>query len=126
MTNRDKAASDALREATVAVQGNRKCRMSYRQAFNGAQMICSAGGLPDACHGDSGGPLVSLDGAVPTLVGIVSFGGQHCGDSNFPGVYTRVSFESAFIERAVSTTPAPPPAAVTPGSQIGTSYGTIG
>ena len=126
VTNRDKAASDALREATVAVQGNRRCRSSYRQAFNGAQMICSAGGLPDACHGDSGGPLVSLDGAVPTLVGIVSFGGQHCGDSNFPGVYTRVSYESAFIERAVSKAPAPPQATVAPGSQIGTSYGPVG
>jgi secreted trypsin-like serine protease len=128
VTNRDKVASNALREATVAVQGNRKCRTSYRQAFNGAQMICSAGGLPDACHGDSGGPLVSLDGAAPTLVGIVSFGGQHCGDAAFPGVYTRVSYESAFLQRAISKTPAPPPATgpVAPGSQIGTSYGPLG
>jgi trypsin len=123
VTNRDKAASDSLREATVAVQGNRRCRMSYRQAFNGAQMICSAGGLPDACHGDSGGPLVSLDGAIPTLVGIVSFGGRRCGDSTFPGVYTRVSYESAFLEQAVSKTPAP---ATGPGGQIGTTHGPIG
>jgi len=128
VTNRDKAASDALREATVAVQGNRKCRMSYRQAFNGAQMICSTGGLPDACHGDSGGPLVSLDGPAPTLVGIVSFGGRRCGDSTSPGVYIRVSYESAFLARAVSRTPPPAPATgpVAPGSQVGTSYGTIG
>jgi secreted trypsin-like serine protease len=128
VTDRDRAASDSLREATVPVQRNRKCRMSYRQAFNGAQMICSAGGLPDACHGDSGGPLVSLDGAAPTLVGIVSFGGRRCGDSTFPGVYTRVSYESAFLARAVSKTAAPSPATgpVAPGSQTGTSYGPIG
>jgi secreted trypsin-like serine protease len=121
-------AADVLREATVTVQANRKCRASYRAAFNGAQMICSTGGRPDACRGDSGGPLVSLDGPTPTLVGIVSFGGQHCGDTIFPGVYTRVSYESAFLARALSQTPAPPaPAApVTPGTQIGTSYGTIG
>src|SRR4051794_654841 len=128
VTNRDKDASDTLREATVAVQGNRKCRLSYRRAFNGTQMICSAGGLPDACHGDSGGPLVSLDSAVPTLVGIVSFGGRHCGNSTFPRVYTPGSYESTFLSRVISKTPAPPPAAgpLAPGSQVGTSYGTIG
>jgi secreted trypsin-like serine protease len=129
VTNRNNVASDALREATVVVQGSHKCRSSYREAFNGAQMICSTGGLPDACRGDSGGPLVSLDGAAATLVGIVSFGGQHCGDATYPGVYTRVSYEAAFLQRALSQAPAPPAGAtpvVAPGSQIGTTYGTVG
>lgn len=48
-------------------------------------MFCAGRGKDDACHGDSGGPGV-ING---TLAGVVSFG-IGCGDSRFPGVYTRV------------------------------------
>jgi hypothetical protein len=60
---------------------------------------------------------VSLNGGLPTLVGIVSFGGQRCGDPRFPGVYTRVSFEAGFIADALN------PPAVTP--VVGISNGTL-
>ena len=51
--------------------------------------------------GDSGGPLLFLDApdddirnGIPSLdfvIGIVSFGPKECGQSDRPGVYTRVS-----------------------------------
>jgi secreted trypsin-like serine protease len=123
VANTDDATPDNLQQAAITVQGNRRCRVNYGDAFNGNQMICSLGGLPDACRGDSGGPLVSLDGAAPTLVGIVSFGGTRCGNSHFPGVYTRVSYEAAFLAGALGAAP-PPTAAPAPGSASG-SYGNI-
>jgi secreted trypsin-like serine protease len=122
VANNDDATPDNLQQAAITVQGNRRCRVNYEGAFNGTQMICSLGGLPDACRGDSGGPLVSLDTPTPTLVGIVSFGGTHCGNAHFPGVYTRVSYEAAFLAQAL--TGAPPAATGPPGSASG-SYGNI-
>jgi secreted trypsin-like serine protease len=117
VANNDSATPDNLQEADITASNNRHCRADYKTAFKGAEMICTIGGLPDACRGDSGGPLVSLNSPVPTLVGIVSFGGQRCGDRRHPGVYTRVSFESRFLEEALSTTPGPPGAG---GPVIGT------
>jgi secreted trypsin-like serine protease len=104
--NADDATPDQLHHATVTAAPTKRCRADYGPAFDAAQMICTTGGLPDACRGDSGGPLVSLDGPAPTLVGVVSFGGQHCGDPRFPGVYARVSFASAFLARALGEAPA--------------------
>jgi len=121
VANNDDATPDELQQAAITVQGNRRCRVNYGEAFSGTQMICSLGGFPDACRGDSGGPLVSLDGAAPTLVGIVSFGGTQCGNTHFPGVYTRVSYEAAFFAEALNATP---PAATAPAG-AGGSYGNI-
>lgn len=65
-----------------------------------ATMIC-AGGVTadsqriDSCQGDSGGPLVVGLGDTARLIGIVSWG-ESCADV-FPGVYTRISAEYAFL-----------------------------
>lgn len=125
VANNDRATPDDLQQAAITVAGNRRCRADYGEVFNGTEMICTTGGRPDACRGDSGGPLVSMAAGTPTLVGIVSFGGQHCGSPSFPGVYTRVSFEAGFLARALGTTPAAPTSSPAPGSQIGQSYGTL-
>jgi len=70
---------------------------------NNTVMICAAGvnsslEIVDACQGDSGGPLIATGSAGPKLVGIVSWG-EDCA-SSFPGVYSRVSSLSAFLQGA--------------------------
>ena len=50
----------------------------------------------DACHGDRGGPLVCPDGATSYLHGVTSFG-YGCALPKLPGVYTRVSEYSNWI-----------------------------
>jgi secreted trypsin-like serine protease len=117
VANNDSATPDNLQQATITAASNRRCRVDYPGAFIGTEMICTTGGRPDACRGDSGGPLVSLNGGLPTLVGIVSFGGQRCGVPRFPGVYTRVSFEAGFIADALN------PPTVTP--VVGISNGRV-
>jgi secreted trypsin-like serine protease len=123
VANNDDATPDNLQQAAITVQGNRRCRVNYGEAFSGTQMICSLGGLPDACRGDSGGPLVSIAGPTPTLVGIVSFGGTQCGNAHYPGVYTRVSYEATFLAGALSATP--PAATAPPTGGASGSYGNI-
>jgi secreted trypsin-like serine protease len=108
VANNNGATPDNLQQATIKAASTRRCRVDYPGAFIGTEMICTTGGRPDACRGDSGGPLVSRDGGVPTLVGIVSFGGERCGDPRFPGVYTRVSFEAGFIAEALNAPPVTP------------------
>ena len=65
-----------------------------------ASMLCAAGTTAngdriDSCQGDSGGPVVEGTGAAARLIGIVSWG-EDCA-SRYPGVYTRVAAEYAFL-----------------------------
>ncbi|MFA7266976.1 MAG: serine protease, partial [Candidatus Nanopelagicales bacterium] len=75
---------------------------SYGNDFRVAQEICA--GLPtggtDACQGDSGGPLVSAVDGRSRLVGVVS-AGTGCALARYPGIYTRVSTYSNWIESKV-------------------------
>lgn len=64
-------------------------------------MVCAAGAtstarVTDSCQGDSGGPLVAGQGVAARLIGVVSWG-DTCA-SNYPGVYTRVSAMSNFLQ----------------------------
>ena len=73
-------------------------------------MVCAAGAtgsgsVIDSCQGDSGGPLVAGEGDAARLVGVVSWG-EECA-SRFPGVYTRVSSEYAFLQDAGAVPAAP-------------------
>jgi secreted trypsin-like serine protease len=57
-------------------------------------MICIGNwgtGQQDSCDRDSGGPATSLVAGKRKLIGITSFGAQHCATPKKPGVYTRVS-----------------------------------
>lgn len=83
-----------------------ECRKS--SMFNASTLPDSAlcagdlikGGL-DTCQGDSGGPAVTqLPNGQTTLVGIVSYG-DGCALPGKPGVYTRVSSYSNWIESEI-------------------------
>ncbi len=83
-------------------------RMDY--AVSDGQ-ICA--GLPqggnDACQADSGGPLIKINrDGCPYQIGVVSWG-IGCGRENTPGVYTRVSSYSDWIESHTGQVSAEPP-----------------
>lgn len=64
--------------------------------------ICGAGsagnGNQDSCQGDSGGPIIHyLEGGIMEQIGIVSYG-EGCAQADNPGVYTRLSHFSDWIE----------------------------
>lgn len=75
-----------------------QCQLAYDTSgvILGHGQFCAGGqNNRDSCKGDSGGPLMTVDRGRDgigrwTVVGVVSFGPLPCGQSNWPGVYTRV------------------------------------
>ncbi|XP_034950608.1 CLIP domain-containing serine protease 2-like isoform X2 [Chelonus insularis] len=60
------------------------------------RQLCVGGKIgKDSCTGDSGGPLMKVeflnDSPKYYLIGIVSFGAKHCGQTSMPAVYSRLS-----------------------------------
>ncbi|KAI5641231.1 trypsin domain-containing protein [Phthorimaea operculella] len=90
---------DRVRFVPVPVMRLDACQKSYRFYIT-PRMLCAgyATGGKDACNHDSGGPAVR-DGV---LLGIVSFGGKQCGDPRSPGVYSRVSEITDWVEKTIS------------------------
>ncbi|XP_037076333.1 trypsin-1-like [Pollicipes pollicipes] len=96
--------ADVLHEVPLRVVDEDVCENAYRRApvfnmtfpggFQGTKTRAdSRDDKPrDACRGDSVGPLmVQLADASYQLIGIVSTG-VGCGNPEFPGIYTKVSF----------------------------------
>lgn len=99
--------SSYLMYTEVNVLPNHKCRKPYEGSWDNDMKICAGlrEGGQDACQGDSGGPLVvkkshNFVSSKYVLVGIVS-GGEGCGVSGFPGVYTRVSNYNSWIDGVI-------------------------
>ncbi|XP_045488605.1 trypsin-4-like [Pieris rapae] len=91
---------DRLRFVPVPVMKVEMCQKAYNFYIT-PRMICAgyATGGKDACNHDSGGPAVR-DGV---LLGIVSFGGKQCGDPASPGVYSRVTEISNWVEKTITS-----------------------
>ena len=100
--------SDALLETTERSLPGRKCGWVYGRGFSARDQICTLGPRlgrgqnASSCFGDSGGPLVVDGPAGRQLVGVVSFGGNRCGDPRHPSVYARVAPQVAWITAAAA------------------------
>ncbi|KAL3803201.1 hypothetical protein HJC23_003476 [Cyclotella cryptica] len=114
--------SDILRSVQVTVVSNDECAASRGwvgwfnyQSYEGSitqNMLCARGSNADSCQGDSGGPLV-VEGSDPSgaddlQVGVVSWG-IGCANSEFPGVYSRISAAYEWIRSEVCSRSSDPP-----------------
>lgn len=94
------STSIKLLRASVAYMDNAACNDAFR--YDGRisdDMLCAGTETgEDACQGDSGGPLVRI-GSDARLVGVVSWG-NGCGQLQYPGVYSRVSYFSDWLHKA--------------------------
>jgi len=101
----DGPLAEQLEMVTLPLLDNTECMRWYNASgsrqFIPAQTFLCAGhkkGKEDACSGDSGGPLiVSREDGRSMLWGIVSWG-IGCGVAGRPGVYTRVSQFTNWID----------------------------
>lgn len=97
---------DTLRENTVLYRANSVCTTAYAGFFDATTMFCASGAgttpVADTCQGDSGGPITLTISGVRTLVGGTSFG-TGCGQSAYPGVYTRLSAVWSWVAQAVTS-----------------------
>ncbi|CAB1444347.1 unnamed protein product [Pleuronectes platessa] len=97
----DGTKPNTLQEVDVTTLSLRTCRRRWGSVRITTSMVCSVGarGFQGPCRGDSGGPLV-CDGAA---AGVVSFGGQQCGNPAKPGVYSSVPFFGDWIREVLKS-----------------------
>lgn len=99
-------AADVLNAATVQVLTNPGAPCGQYGSSQPANIICAgvpSGGI-DTCQGDSGSGLVVDVNGRPVLAGVTSTGAE-CAQIEYPGVYTSVAAQRAWLSQF-----APPPA----------------
>jgi hypothetical protein len=85
---------DQLLEADINIVSIDDCNddSSFKNFIQGDRQICANDQGKDICSGDSGSPLIYMDSTgTPIQVGLSSFG-RGCGNFEFPGIHTRVSY----------------------------------
>uniref|UniRef100_A0A3Q2YH07 trypsin n=1 Tax=Hippocampus comes TaxID=109280 RepID=A0A3Q2YH07_HIPCM len=97
----DGPSADTVMEAKVPLLPQNTCKNALGKELVTNTMLCAgylSGGI-DSCQGDSGGPLIYQDRISGRfqLHGITSWG-DGCGEKGKPGVYTRVSAFSDWIQ----------------------------
>ncbi|KAM6155650.1 serine protease 30-like [Rhynchocyon petersi] len=111
-SSQEKALAGRLQEVAVPLVDSETCEQLLhldQPSLAGTQlvkddMLCAGfeEGKKDSCQGDSGGPLVCPINNTWIQAGIVSWG-FGCGKPNRPGVYTRVSYYTDWIQRTWAT-----------------------
>jgi hypothetical protein len=103
--NKPPKYSHTLREVQIPIVADDQCVNDYADKGGGhitpEVQICAGQSGLDSCWGDSGGPLFEATQSGYIQVGIVSWGGG-CAAPDRPGVYTRVSAISDFIQSATA------------------------
>ncbi|KAM4550899.1 uncharacterized protein prss56 isoform 2-T2 [Odontesthes bonariensis] len=100
----DGPSADIVMEAKVPLLPQSTCKSALGKELVTNTMLCAgylSGGI-DSCQGDSGGPLIYQDRISGRfqLYGITSWG-DGCGEKGKPGVYTRVSAFSDWIQAEI-------------------------
>ncbi|XP_050545995.1 venom protease-like isoform X2 [Daktulosphaira vitifoliae] len=108
-------ASDDLLKVTLNFTPVNQCNKTYSKNLKNMKLpngilemsqICAGSDEDgkDTCRGDSGGPLQVknpiYEYGMFLQVGITSFG-QNCGFKDSPGVYTKVSYYTTWIEKVI-------------------------
>ena len=97
--------AEVLQQVEINVLDDLECEGLWDNTIHRKAMICAADETSgqDSCQGDSGGPLLLLgkDAASDVQVGVVSFGGDDCGDPNQPGVYADVAYLHRWIDSVI-------------------------
>ena len=89
-------SSARLKAATIFVDTG--CGQYPSSEIIDSAMFCAAAPSTDSCQGDSGGPVVlNDDNGTTYLAGVVSWG-YGCAQAAYPGVYTRVSTYTDWVE----------------------------
>jgi trypsin len=94
----NEATSKNLLAAEVNYIDDCAAKSNYEPGLVQESIMFCAGvpsGAVDSCQGDSGGPILD---ANKRQVGVVSFG-RGCADPMYPGIYSRVSAVSNWIEQ---------------------------
>ncbi|XP_061878752.1 serine protease 56 [Entelurus aequoreus] len=100
----DGPSANVVMEAKVPLLPQTTCKNALGKELVTNTMLCAgylSGGI-DSCQGDSGGPLIYQDRLSGRfqLHGITSWG-DGCGEKGKPGVYTRVSAFSDWIQAEI-------------------------
>ncbi|KAM6919979.1 serine protease 56 [Lycodopsis pacificus] len=100
----DGPSANVVMEAKVPLLPHSTCKSTLGKELVTNTMLCAgylSGGI-DSCQGDSGGPLIYQDRISGRfqLHGITSWG-DGCGEKGKPGVYTRVSAFSDWIQAEI-------------------------
>ncbi|XP_054888695.1 uncharacterized protein prss56 [Poeciliopsis prolifica] len=100
----DGPSADVVMEAKVPLLPHSTCKSALGKDLVTNTMLCAgylSGGI-DSCQGDSGGPLIyqeQISGRFQ-LFGVTSWG-DGCGEKGKPGVYTRVSAFSDWVQAEI-------------------------
>lgn len=102
--------SKTLQQAPLSLLPRRHCEKHFHGAFT-SRMLCAGSTQPerrvDSCRGDSGGPLVcERPGGGWVVYGVTSWG-HACRTQQSPGVYTKVSAFSFWIQKVIGRTNKP-------------------